>query len=335
MIRRILAAAVVVLAACSLWGSAPTDVIIDTDMGNDIDDALAFDLAYKAMDDRQLNIIGIVSHKLSPTSVDYIDVLNTWYGYGSIPIARSLTPVYNQHQADYTIPVCAMRDKKGRPMWKRSKKGGDIQNPVEMYRRLLAERADSSVVVISLGFGTELAKLLVSGPDAVSPLTGRDLVAKKVKMLSIMAGSYGVKQRAEYNVVNDIPAMQTVFGQWPTPIVQNPFELGKMVMYEGENLDEKFAWTAAHPVVEGFKNYMKMPYNRPTWDLLSIVFLTNPEMFTVSEPGTVEVTDTGYTFFTPDKNGRVVRLSASPEQAEALSRHIVDTTSRKPKHYRK
>ena len=39
------------------------------------------------------------------------------------------------------------------------------------------------------------------------------------------------KQRAEFNVVNDLPAMRKLFDQWPTPIYQNPFELGKMVMY--------------------------------------------------------------------------------------------------------
>lgn len=309
----------------------PVGVIIETDMGNDIDDALAMDLAYKAMDEGKINILAIGVHKLSPTAADYVDVLNTWYGYGSIPVGRSKTPVYNQHQRDYTIPVCAMRDSKGKALWKRSKNGGDFEDPVTLYRRVLAAQPDTSVVFVSLGFGTELAKLLKSGPDGISPLSGKDLVKQKVKYLSIMAGSYGAKQRAEYNVINDVPAMQVVFDQWPTPIVQNPFEIGPKVKFHGDKVNELFTWAPSHPVNEGYKNYMKMPYDRPTWDLLSIIYITNPEFFEKSEPGKVEVNSEGYTFYTPDKNGNVVWLTSSDSQLKELDRYIMDTISRKPK----
>lgn len=312
-------------------GGKPTGVIIETDMGNDIDDALAMDLAYKAMDDGKIDILAIGVHKLSPTAADYVDVLNTWYGYGSIPIGLSSIPVYNQHQRDYTIPVCAKRDSKGKALWKRSKNGGDYEDPVTLYRRVLTEQPDSSAIFVSLGFGTEVAKLLQSAPDAISPLSGKDLIKQKVKYLSIMAGSYGAKQRAEYNVINDIPAMKIVFDEWPTPIVQNPFEIGPKIKFHGDSVDKRFRWTPAHPVIEGYKEYMKMPYDRPSWDLLSIIYLTNPELFTESEPGVVSVTDGGYTIFTPDKNGNVVMLSCTDKQIRELDQYIMDTISRKPK----
>lgn len=312
----------------------PVNVIIETDMGNDIDDALAMDLAYKAMDEGKINILGIGVHKLSPTAADYIDVLNTWYGYGSIPIGLSKTPVYNQHQRDYTIPVCGMKDSKGKALWKRSKNGGDFEDPVKLYRKILSQQPDTSLVFVSLGFGTELAKLLQSGPDEFSSLSGMDLVKQKVKYLSIMAGSYGAKQRAEYNVRNDVPAMKVVFEQWPTPIVQNPFEIGPLVKFHGDSVNKNFNWTASHPVIDGYKNYMKMPYDRPTWDLLSIIYVTNPEMFTKSEPGRVEVNAEGYTFFTPDKNGNLVWLTCTDEQLKALDKYIMDTISRKPKKFK-
>lgn len=319
------------LMSLNVMAAKPVGIIIETDMGNDIDDALAMDLAYKAMDEGKINILAIGVHKLSPTAADYIDVLNNWYGYGSIPVGRSQTPVYNQHQRDYTIPVCAMRDSKGKALWKRSKNGGDFEDPVALYRRVLAAQPDTSVVFVSLGFGTELAKLLESGPDTFSPLSGKDLVKQKVKYLSIMAGSYGFKQRAEYNVVNDIPAMQVVFEQWPTPIVQNPFEIGPKVKFHGDKLDELFHWTNVHPVIDGYRNYMKMPYDRPTWDLLSIIYVTNPEYFIKSQPGIVEVDSKGYTIFTPDKNGNVVWLTSSDSQLRELDKYIMDTISRKPK----
>ena len=179
---------------------------------------------------------------------------------------------------------------------------------------------------------TELAKLLDSPADDISPLTGRELVARKVKALSIMAGSYGEKQRAEFNVVNDIPAMRKLFAEWDTPIVQNPFELGKQVMYPGAAIENDFGWAKLHPVVEGYKNYHKMPYDRASWDLLSVVYLLHPEYFTESEPGTVAVDDKGFTNFTPGPDGRHRWLTATPEQLTRLRDCIVRTTTRAPKH---
>ncbi len=333
---RSLTACILLIFTVSLnaFSNKPVGVIIETDMGNDIDDALAMDLAYKAMDDGKIDILAVGVHKLGPASADYVDILNTWYGYGSIPVARSQTPVYNQQNYDYTIPVCAMRDTNGKAIWQRSKNGGDFEDPVKLYRRVLASQPDTSVVFISLGFGTELAKLLQSGADSNSPLSGKELVKKKVKYLSIMAGSYGEKQRAEFNVVNDIPAMQMVFEQWPTPIVQNPFEIGPKVKFHGDSVNEQFKWTTAHPVIEGYKAFREMPYDRPTWDLLSVIYITNPELFEMSEPGKVVVDDKGYTNFTPGKGGNTVWLTASDSQLQKLDKYIMETVSRQPKKFK-
>ena len=85
------AAAALLLAGtgCGSRSAAPAPepirLIVETDMGNDIDDALAFDLIYKAMDDGRVDLLAIGNHKLSPTATDYIDILNTWYGYPDIP----------------------------------------------------------------------------------------------------------------------------------------------------------------------------------------------------------------------------------------------------------
>ena len=324
-------------AACATQPAAetadPIRLIVETDMGNDIDDALALDLVYKAMDEGRVELLAIGNHKLSPTATDYIDILNTWYGYPDTPLAQSPTPVPNDHAADYTEAVCAMKTADGTPAFARSKRPEQIENPVALYRRILAAQPDASVTFLSLGFATELAKLPDSPADDISPLTGRELVARKVKELSIMAGSYGEKQRAEFNVVNDIPAMQRLFAEWETPIVQNPFELGKQIQYPASAITGEFGWAKLHPVVEGYVHYRKMPYDRATWDLLSVVWLLHPEYFTVSEPGTVVVDDAGFTHFTPSAEGRHRLLSATPEQCATLRDYIIRTTTRAPKHF--
>ncbi len=96
----------------------------------------------------------------------------------------------NGEACDYTAAVTAMCDADGHPLYARTKSPEQIEESVAMYRRLLAASDDGSVTVISLGFATTLADLLSSGGDAISPLTGRELVARKVASLSIMAGSF-------------------------------------------------------------------------------------------------------------------------------------------------
>lgn len=67
----------------------PVKVIFDTDMGNDIDDALALDMLYKYADEGRITLLGITSNKEEhPASVEYIDILNTFYGYPDIPVGR-------------------------------------------------------------------------------------------------------------------------------------------------------------------------------------------------------------------------------------------------------
>ncbi|MDR2040487.1 MAG: nucleoside hydrolase [Bacteroidales bacterium] len=309
-------------------------VIFETDMGNDIDDALALDLLYKAMDDGLVDIIGISNHKQSDYATTFIDIMNTWYGYPDIPIALAAKPVPNNHAADYTEAICKMMldDKEA---FARTKKEKDIEESVNMYRRLLSAQPDHSVVLVSVGFSTSLALLLDSKADQYSKLSGKELVAQKIKLTSVMGGSFGEKKRAEFNIENDIPAAQKFFAEWPTPIVLSPFEAGVMVQFPSTVIENDFGWTALHPVVEGYKAYRPMPYNRATWDLTSVLYVLHPDtdMFTRTEQGTIHVDEKGYTYFTPKENGNVKWLYIDKDQAVRMKKWFIDNITRKPEKY--
>ncbi len=291
-------AAGLLFAACASGpaADAPLRMIIETDMGNDIDDALALAVALRAVDDGKVQLLAVGCHKYSPTAAAYTDSVCAWYGHPEVQVAMSRTPV--REFSDYT-DYTAVTGSSAR----------EYPEPVELYRRLLSESPDHSVLFVSLGFGTTLAQLLEAD---------RGLVARKTVGLSVMAGSYGEKQRAEYNVVNDIPAMQKVFSGWPTTIWQNPFEIGKQAMYPGLLIEGNLGYDRPNPVVEAYKAYKPMPYDRPSWDILSVLYPLRPDLFTCSEPGTVTVDGEGYTWFEPSKDGRHFVLSATEEQAKAI-----------------
>jgi hypothetical protein len=76
---------------------------------------------------------------------------------------------------------------------------------VDVYRKALASAADGSVVICSVGLMENVQDLLLSQPDSVSPLSGPELIRKKVRQLVIMA--------------NTQPADQYLLSQWPTQII--------------------------------------------------------------------------------------------------------------------
>ena len=80
--------------------------------------------------------------------------------------------------------------------------------------------------------------------------------------------------------------------------------------------------------MEGYKAYKQMPYDRPSWDILSVLYPLRPELFTHSEKGTVTVDDEGFTWFTPAKDGRHIVLSATLDQPQALMQAEQEMTLR-------
>ncbi|WP_295937471.1 nucleoside hydrolase [uncultured Alistipes sp.] len=307
--------------------TAPLRVIFETDMGNDVDDPLAIDMLYKAMDRSEIDLLAVVSNKDCEFSARYIDILNTWYGYPGIPIGKVRNGVTIQPE-NYARTVCEM------DIFPRSRKDKAYEDPVRLYRRLLAASPDNSVVIISVGFSTNLGRLLESGADKYSPLGGVELLKQKASYLSVMGGSYGEKTRAEYNIVHDIANAKRLFALCPVPIVVTPFELGKTVYYPGESIANDFTWSEKHPMVEGYKAYRELPYDRPTWDMMSVLYVLHPTMFGTTEPGIICVDDEGYTYFTPTPRGKHKMLTATPEQTAAILEFFVKELSSKPANYK-
>ena len=313
---------------------APLSLIMETDLGNDVDDALALDLIYKYMDAGKIRLLAINLNKNGNAPAEFADILNTWYGYPDIPIGiiRDGADCETDAAVNYAKAVVNLKDGEGKPLFARSHP--DYENypeAVTLYRKLLAAEPDFSVVIASVGFSTNLARLLDTPGDTWSPLTGKELVARKVKLLVTMAGDFSNPDSHEYNVVKDIPAAKTVFEEWPTRVVTSPFELGIQVLYPATSIENDFGWAPSHPVVEAYKAYLKMPYDRPTWDPTAVLYaVEGDDWFTVSPPGHIMVTDEGSTLFIEGPDTRRY-LSVSPGQADAILKHFIEIITSQPK----
>lgn len=287
-----------------------TPVIFDTDLGNDVDDALAMSMLHALETRGMCRLVAVTSTKDHPSSIALADAINTFYGRPDIPLGA----VQNGKTPEEGFCWVANIQDNGQPRYPHDADGTQVPDAVTVLRRALAAEQDGSVVIVQVGFFTNLARLLDSPADGISPLTGRELVAKKVKELSVMAGVFHPFQQGEtvidhhleYNVVTDVPSAQKLVTQWPTPIVWSGFEIGIEVMYPWSSIERDFSYAAHHPCVDSFWVYLPPPYDRPTWDLTAVLYavLSDRNYFELSAPGRVTVENDGFTVYKPEENGR-------------------------------
>lgn len=160
---------------------------------------------------------------------------------------------------------------------------------------------------------------------------GKELMAKKVRLISVMAGDFQ-SDKPEYNVANDIPSAQKLFRDWPTPIVVSGFEVGKTILYPARSIEEDYRYVEHHPVADAYRSYKKMPYDRPTWDLTSVLYAVRPERgyFSLSAPGSVRIDQAGKSKLEPATSGKHRYLKVDDLQRARILEAMIHLASQPP-----
>lgn len=314
------------MTACA----APVKIVYDTDIGNDVDDVMSLVLLHTLQRRGACEILAVTITKDHPQAAAFVDAINTFYGQPDIPIgvvrngptkdAGKFNRLAGEKNADGSLRY--PHDLKS---------GDDAPEATALLRQVLAAQPDGSVVIAQGGFSTNLSRLLDSKPDAHSPLDGRALVARKVKLLSLMAGAYQTVEwntrHLEYNVELDVPAAQNLAGKWPTPMVWSGFEIGIAAPFPHVVIERDLDYVPHHPLKEAYYLFNPPPHDRPTWDPAAVLYAVLPDRgyFDASPPGQVTVEDDAATFFRPAKDGRGRDrfLVMSPAQAARVREAIV------------
>ncbi len=325
-----------ILAMCATVSTAaePVGVIFDTDMGNDVDDALAQGMLHALHSRQQCKLLAVTLTKDHRLAGPFVDAVNAFYGRGDIPIGvvkNGKTPGDSKF-----LPLAESKDDGQLRYPHKLMDSKDAPDAVTLLRKVLAAQPDGSVVIAQVGFSTNLARLLAMPGDDISPLSGKELAAKKVKLLSVMAGAFtpiGKEQRyREYNVVEDIPSAKALVASWPTPIVWSGFEIGIALPYPHQSILKDYGYVKHHPLSEAYTLYMPPPHDRPTWDLTAVLYGVFPDRdyFGLSPAGTVTVEDDGFTTFQADANGKHRYLTLSAEQRPRVLEALVQLSSEPP-----
>ena len=313
----------------------PIPLIFDTDIGNDVDDVLALGMIHSLQSRGVCHLLAVTITKDHDQCAPFVDAINTFYGRGDIPIGvchSGVTP----EQSKFTVLAAQQDDGQDRyPHDLRS--GKDAPDAVDLLRRTLASQADGSAVIAQVGFSTNLANLLKSGPCQASPLNGVELVKQKVRLLSVMAGAFtpiNGKVHLEYNVVKDISAAQKLVTDWPGKIVFSGFEIGLAAAYPAVSIEQDYAYAKHHPLAESYVLYNPPPHNRPTWDLTSVLYAVYPDrgFFDLSPAGRVTIDAQGQTTHSTDVNQHHHFLTMSPAQQMLVVEALVQLSSQPPQH---
>ena len=169
----------------------PQKIIFDTDIGNDVDDVLALGMIHALQDRNECELLAVTITKDHSKAAAFTDAVNTFYGRGNIPIGvcrSGITPEEGKFNS-----LVDLREKND-AVFPQDVKPEDA---VVLLRQVLSKAEDHSLVIVQVGFSTNLANLLKSSPDEISELSGIELVQKKVSLLSIMAGAFQMPPDAE------------------------------------------------------------------------------------------------------------------------------------------
>jgi inosine-uridine nucleoside N-ribohydrolase len=305
----VLALAMVVPALPAFAAPTPASIIFDTDMGNDVDDALALAMLHAFASRGEVNLLAVTVSKDNPWAAEYVRLVDEYYGRPGIPVGI----VHNGKTPDdggYVRKTCELHHRTPDP--------AAVADAVKLLRKTLAGQPDGSVDVLQVGFSTNLARLLDTPADSDSPLTGADLVKQKVRRLVIMGGDFAPNPKPEYNIMEDIPAATQLMAKWPSDIYISGFEVGKAILYPATSVEHDFP--AGNPVAEAYRFYMKMPYDRPSWDLTTVLYDLRPDRgyFDLSPAGEVTVAPNGITSFHANATGKRYLMKIDATQAATI-----------------
>lgn len=332
----------------ALDSAAIPRIIFDTDMCTDPGDVGALACLHALADEGLCEILATVSSTRDNQSVAAIEVINGFYGRPDIPVGCSKEigvvgvpgndPARRGHQK-------YVRLAKEYAHWVRHANSNDAPDANEVYRRILAAAPDRSVTICSVGFLTNLRRLLETPGDRHSPLGGRALVKRKVVCCYAMACQ--TPRGRQHNIRFDAASAKRVFERWPTAITVVDHDLGANI-FSGRTCAERH-YAYRNPVHDIFAESLA---GRAAYDqrnpggcrsgdaatVLAAVFL--PSRFFQSQRGVYTLDDRGTSDWTPVEKGRFYHLlpSVTRERHNFTNRHmgniIDELIAREPRRFR-
>ena len=303
---------------------AQVKIVYDTDMDTDCDDAGALAILHALADRGEAEILATVVSSRYRWSVPCVEAINRYYGRPDLPIGAPKTK-----WADTARRGSRYAKQIAEQYATRLKSNDDAPDVVDVYRRVLAAQDDASVVIVTVGYLTNIRDLLASKADAISPLDGPALVQKKVRRWVCMGGRYPetLNPGVFGNFKPDPSSAVIAARDWPGPIYFTG--LGENIQ-TGGRLHET---PADNPVRRVYKLYLRERKTRPSWDPIGVLFgvRSKADLWKIHIGGRNHIFDNGTNQWRdgPETNHRLVQLQ--PDSEERLRKTLDELMVKGPR----
>lgn len=266
----------------------PVQIIFDTDIGGDCDDAGALALIHQLCDKGEAELLAVTHCFNSPYYAGCIDAINRFYGR-EVPIGINFSATECKTKGVYAGELCE-KFPNSYPAELHGNENGPADT-LDVLRKTLANAEDCSITLVSTGTLSSMARLVTSKADDFSSLNGKELIAKKVKRTVVMGGRFFESwpmvlyesgnpthhiMTWEYNIKGSgYEDAKVVFENWPGELVLSSYEIGNyivsMVGYAKKaKAGDPVAW--AYQVHNG-------DTGRPSWDHTAVLEAIRPGIY--------------------------------------------------------
>ena len=287
-------------------------IIFDTDIGWDCDDAGALALLHRLCDAGEAELLATIHCYDHPYVAGCLDAINTHCGR-PVPVGLNYAQPRN-HPDTYARAL-------GEAFPNRYPAAclGTPDAPADslaLMRKLLAEAEDGSVTIVTVGDQANLARLVTSEADEYSPLSGTELISRKIARTVVMGGRFyegwpmviysdNINNigpvTTEWNIFDHIPAAQTVAKLWPGELVYASTEIGTYIV----TMKGWKAETMPNDPVALSYGIHNGGVGRSSWDHTAVLEAVRPGAYWNYRPyGRVSVDDQGITSHTIDEAGK-------------------------------
>lgn len=237
----------------------PIPVILDSDFGSSTDDLFALMMLHHYIDDGTVDLKGIIVDREGEKNAALVDVFNTYYGHPDIPVGLERNGVKNPRCFIPYSGIVDLTDAQGQPLFRRSFDAAQCPEGYKLYRRLLSQAADNSIVIVAIGFATTLSQLFTSTADEYSPLNGVNLFAKKVKGVYIQSGRFeSGDSLCGYNMRAAAKQSAIFYDRFPKNVglYMSPSNVGDMIDYLPKDVLVDLSYTEKNPIKAVYVNYI-------------------------------------------------------------------------------
>jgi inosine-uridine nucleoside N-ribohydrolase len=267
--------------------STRQNIIFDTDMGSDCDDAGALALLHKYADKGEVNILGVIfSSGKNRYGAGMCDAINTWYGRGDIPLGQYSGNDVGDVNNYYSMQIATDTVRFPHNIT------DSAEDMLMVYKRILTNQPDSSVTIITVGHPHALYYL-------INDAEGIDLVRKKVQKCISMAGT-GTQPGECWNFTKCgvAPYISDILERLPTA---HYFSGAGTDVLTGHKLLP--STPENNPVREAYRLFGNSISNgRPSWDQIATLFAVKPELYSIDSIGSLVKNEDNKTYWDKNRN---------------------------------